>query len=376
MRDKGDHYEYIVRYVDDLLIVSSNPKDITDALESKFKLKLKNTGPIKYHLGSNFDRDSDDGTLLMSPTKYITRILDNYVRMFGESPREVITPLVKGDHPELDTTEELDADGVKKYQSLIGALQWVLTLGRLDIAAAVMTLSSFRASPCAGHLERAKRIYGYLKKMKHAAIRFRVGVPDYSAIPDEEYDWQKSIYGNIRELLPHDAPKAYGPIVIMTTYVDANLCHDFVTGKSVTGIVHLLNQTIVDYFSKKQPLVETATYGSEFMAARTATEQIMEIRTTLRYLGVNLVGSTYMFGDNKTVVDSSSKPKSRLHKRHVILSYHRVREAIAAGIIKFIFIHSELNPADILTKLWGYQQIKTKLKAMLFWKGDTADIEQ
>ena len=124
----------------------------------------------------------------MSLTKYITWMLDNYVRMFGESPREVITPLVKGDHPEVDTTEELDADGVKKYQLLIGALQWVVTLGRLDIAAAVMTLSSFRASPRAGHLERGKRIYGFLKKMKHAAIRFRVGVPDYLAIPDENYD--------------------------------------------------------------------------------------------------------------------------------------------------------------------------------------------
>ena len=108
----------------------------------------------------------------------------------------------------------------------------------------------------------------------------------------------------------------------------------------------------------------------------TATEQIMEIQTTLRYLGVNLVGPTYMFGDNETVIDSSNKPKSRLHKRHVILSYHRVRKAIAAGILKFIFIDSELNPADIPTKLWGYQQIKTKLKAMLFWEGDTADIEQ
>ena len=348
---------------------------ITDALESEFKLMLKNTCPIKYHLGSNFDRDSDDGTLLMSLTKYITWMLDNYVRMFGESPREVITPLVKGDHPEFDTTEELDANGVKKYQLLIGALQWVVTLGRLDITAAVMTLSSFRASPRAGHLERAKRIYRYLKKMKHAAIRFRVGVPDYSAILDENYAWQKSIYGDVKELLPHNAPKAYGPIVIMTTYVDANLCHDFVTSKSVTGIIHLLNQTIVDYFSKKQPLVKTATYGSEFMAAKTATEQIMEIRTSLLYLGVNQVGPTYMFRDNKTVIDSSNKPKSRLHKRHVILSYHRVREDIAAGILKFIFIDSELNPADILTKLWGYQQIKTKLKAILFWKGDTADIE-
>ena len=374
MRDRRNHYEYIVRYVDDLLIVSRKPKSITDTLESKFKLKLKNTGPIKYHLGSNFDRDSDDNTLLMSPTKYITRMLDNYMRMFGALPKEVITPLVKGDHPELDVTNELDVDGIKKYQSLIGALQWVVTLGRLDIATAVMTLSGFRAAPREGHLERAKRIFGYLRKMKHAAIRFRTGLPDYSSIPNEEYDWEKSIYGNVEERLPHDVPKAYGPPVIMTTYVDANLCHDFVTGRSVTGIIHLLNQTIVHYLSKKQSIVETATYGSEYMAARIATEQIMDIRNTLRYLGVNLIGPTYMFGDNKTVVDSSSKPKSKLHKRHVLLSYHRVREAIAAKVIKFVFIESNTNPADILSKLWGYQQIKTRLKAMLFWKGDTADI--
>ena len=122
-----------------------------------------------------------------------------------------------------------------------------MTLGRLDIAATVMTLSSFRASPRVGYLERAKRIYGYLKKMKHASIRFRVGLPDYSSIPDEEYDWKKSIYGNVEETLPYDAPKAYGPPVVMTTYVDANLCHDFVTGRSVTGIIHLLNQTIVNF---------------------------------------------------------------------------------------------------------------------------------
>ena len=100
----------------------------------------------------------------------------------------------------------------------------------------------------------------------------------------------------------------------------------------------------------------------------------MDICTTLRYLGVNLVGPTYMFGDNKTVVNTSSKPKSRLHKRHVLLSYICVREAILAKIVRFVFIDSVLNPADILSKLWGYQQVKIKLKVILFWKGDTADI--
>ncbi len=51
-----------------------------------------------------------------------------------------------------------------------------------------------------------------------------------------------------------------------------------------------------------------ATFGSEFIAERTATEQIMEMRLVLRYLGVPIGGPTYMFGDNKSVVDSSNVP--------------------------------------------------------------------
>ena len=40
----------------------------------------------------------------------------------------------------------------------------------------------------------------------------------------------------------------------------------------------MVNQTIIDSFSKKQNTVETSTYGSEFVAARTAVEQIMDLR--------------------------------------------------------------------------------------------------
>ena len=375
MRNKKDHYEYIARYVDDLAIISKNPQSIVDAFSKRYQLKLKGSGPINYHLGSDFYRDGT-GTLCMSPTKYITRMMDNYERMFGSKPKATYSsPLEKGDHPELDTSKELNDDDIKKYQSLIGALQWIITLGRLDIATAVMTMSSFRVAPRQGHLDRLKRIYGYLAKMKHGASRFRTGAPDFSAIPITEYDWERSIYGKVKELIPEDAPTPYGPLVTITTYVDANLCHDMITGRSVTGVLHLLNKSIIDYYTKKQPRVETATYGSEYMAARTATEQIMDLRTSLRYLGVNIFGPTYMFGDNSTVVNSSNTPKARLHKRHVILSFHRVREAIAAKILHFIFIPGSDNPADILSKHWGYQQISTKLKALLFWHGDTKDIQ-
>jgi hypothetical protein len=84
-----------------------------------------------------------------------------------------------------------------------------------------------------------------------------------------------------------------------------------------------------------------------------------------------------MFGDNKSVVDSSMQLHAKLHKRHkrhTMLSFHRVREAIASSIVGFFYIPGDINPADILSKHWGYSQIRERLKSLLFWKGDTADI--
>ena len=63
------------------------------------------------------------------------------------------------------------------YQSLIGSLQWAVSLGRLDITTTVMTMSGFRANPREGHLVRARRIVGFLVKFKHASLRYRTGCP-------------------------------------------------------------------------------------------------------------------------------------------------------------------------------------------------------
>ena len=65
------------------------------------------------------------------------------------------------------------------------------------------------------------------------------------------------------------------------------------------------------------------TYGSELVAAKTATEQIMDLRYTLRYLGVPIKSNSYMYGDNRSVVTSATLPHSTLSKRHDILAFHR-----------------------------------------------------
>jgi hypothetical protein len=374
MRRNDDVYEYVAVYVDDLAIAMKDPQRFVDVLTEKHKFKLKGTGSISFHLGCDFFRD-DDGTLCMAPRKYIEKMVSNYEMIFGEKPKlNVNSPLEKGDHPEIDTSEILDSQGTQQYQSLIGSLQWAVSLGRLDIATATMTLSSFRAVPRRGHLDRAKRVCSYLSKMKHGVIRFRTGIPDYSDLETIEYDWAKSVYGDINESIPHNVPEALGKPIVLTHYVDANLMHCLLTGRSVTGILHVFNQCPIDWFSKKQATVETATYGSEFVAARTCVEQIIDIRMTLRYLGVPILGKSIVFGDNKSVVDSSVKVHAKLHKRHNALSFHRVREAIAAKIIAFFHIDGKRNPADILSKHWGYSAVWPFLQPLMFWKGDTARI--
>jgi hypothetical protein len=154
MRLNGDLYEYVATYVDDLCLGMLDPKSFTDTLQKKYNFKLKGTGPIDFHLGQS----------------YVDKMIDTYVQLYGEKPKKASSPLEQNDHPEMDDSPFLRQDETQQFQSLIGAMQWAVSIGRLDIATAVMSLSSFRAMPRRGHLERAKRIYGYLRKMKEARI--------------------------------------------------------------------------------------------------------------------------------------------------------------------------------------------------------------
>ena len=120
-----------------------------------------------------------------------------------------------------------------------------------------------------------------------------------------------------------------------TTYVDTNLHHDQVTGRAITACLHIINTTPSHWNTKRQFTVETATFGSEFVAARITTDQIIDLRYTLMHLGVPVRSKSYMFGDNKSVVEIASIPTSTLAKKSTLASYHRVREGIAAGFLQF-----------------------------------------
>jgi hypothetical protein len=158
--------------------------------------------------------------MMITPTKYIDKLVKNYEKSFGMKPNTGVTsPLEKGDRPELDTSELCTTEQIAQYQSMIGALQWIVTIGHFDINTAVMTMCGFCMAPRVGHLNRLKQIYGYLLKMKHVSIRTRTEEPDYSNLPDNAHDWTYSVYGKVEELLPADSPEPLGNHVTLLHYV-------------------------------------------------------------------------------------------------------------------------------------------------------------
>ena len=188
----------------------------------------------------------------------------------------------------------------------------------------------------------------------------------------KKYDWTE-FYPNAKEEIPPvgSVPVAKGRKAKITVYVDADHAHDQVTRRSVTGILVFINNTLVRAYTKRQRTVETSTYGSELVASRIATEMVMEYRFALRSLGVEVDGPALMLGDNNAVVLNTTLPSSQLKKKHQAISYHRVREAIAARIIEFHHIPSWANYGDVMTKPVSSQVFHSMVKPILFrtsWK--------
>ena len=267
------------------------------------------------------------------------------------------------DHPETDDSPLLNPTQHQQYQQLIGMLNWLVQLGRFDIAFATSSMSRFTAAPREQHLTRVLKIWGYLKKTQTLRTHILSSPLHFENFSHKHIDndvvkQMRQEYPDATEELDNRAPKQIYPEIPMTAFVDADHAHDLVTRRSITGLIIFLGKTQICFTPKRQTSISTSTYGAEFNALRTATEEIIALRYALRSMGVQVHSPTITFGDNRGVILNTTIPDSLLKKKHVAISYHRVREAVAAGIVWTVHIKSEHNFADLLTKALRRPQFK------------------
>ena len=218
----------------------------------------------------------------------------------------------------------------------------------------VSMLSSHCALPRVGHLEAAYQVFAYLRKHSASTLVFHPVTPEPTrlhqlAASREEQDWRQ-FYADAVEQTPEGAPAARGNAIDVSAFVDADHAGNLINRRSQTGFILFCNGAPIVWYSKKQNTVESSTFGSEMLAMRSCLEAIEALRTKLRWFGVPVTGTTPVYCDNDSLVKSTTRPEAQITKKHLAISYHRIREAVAAGTIYVVKEDTKTNLADLLTK--------------------------
>jgi hypothetical protein len=165
----------------------------------------------------------------------------------------------------------LDPTRANFYQSQIEILRWCVELGRIDIITEVSMLSTYLCLPREGHLEAVFNVFAYLGLHHNARVVFD---PTYPAVDMGTFiktDW-KSMYGDVKEMIPLDAPLPHGKEVDLRLFVEYDHAGEQFTRRSRTGFVIHLNMAPIVWFSKRNPTVESSVFGAEFVEMKNGIE--------------------------------------------------------------------------------------------------------
>jgi hypothetical protein len=213
-------------------------------------------------------------------------------------------------------------------------------------------------------LEEVFHIFAYLKSHSKSALVFDHTSPVFDESRFTSCDWSE-YYPDAKEAEPPRAPELLGNAMTMTCFVDADHAGCLETRRSHTGVIIFLQKAPIIWYSKRQNTVESSTFGSEFVAMKTAVELTISLRYKVRMMGIPLDGPTNVFCDNESVFKNVTKPESTLKKKHNSIAYHKVRESVAAKIIRIAWEDGRFNLADVLTKLMAGPRLRQLISCIL-----------
>jgi hypothetical protein len=302
----------------------------------------------------------------MSPSKYAQESVSNCVKHIKEKlgqhfsvPHSAPNPFPIDYSPGEDVTEELSDDEETYFQQVIGVLQWMVEVGRIDINTKVPLPSQHLALPRVGHLQAELHIMAYLRNKHNSRMVFDATAPVMDKGQFLRQDCAK-------EAIPPNALTPRGLGVTMRMFVDSDHVGDKVSRRSRTGFLIYLNMGLVQWLSKRQSTIETSVFGEEFVAMKHGIETCRGIRYKLRMIGVPIKGPTYVFGDNMSVIHNYSKVESELKKKCNSVCYHAVRESVAMGETLAAYISTHGNPADLMTKCLSGHKGKYRVEKVLY----------
>jgi hypothetical protein len=330
-----EYYEYILLYVDNLLVISENAESVLwKEIGQHLVLWDESIGPPPQYLGGKLPEVTiRNGTKVWAfgSCQYVQsavrNVEDHLTKAREKLPYKAPTPLSSWYCLEIDVSPELGEDDAFYLHSLDGVLWWIVELGRVDTGVEVSTMSSHLALPWVGHLKELYHIFTYLKAHSNTEMVFNPVPVALDMNLFEQQDWLHLPYGceGLTKELPDNMPKPCGPSMTMQVFVDADHAGDLLTWRSWTGFIIFLNEASIYWSSKKQTSCKTSSFGSELVAMKQATNHIRGLRYKLRIMGITVDEPAYIFGHNQLVLANTTAPWSALKKKSNAIAYHFVQ---------------------------------------------------
>jgi len=247
--DGFEYYEYILVYVDDLLVLSHEPQKTMKALESFYRLKEGYAEPTRY-LGAevrrwHFPDTANKSHWALSSSKYVkeaVRNIENHLQPFNRALPKVQQPLPSNYYPELDITPLFNDEETNQFQSFISILRWIVELGCLDIYVHMVMLSLYLMNPRVGHTEALYYIFGYLKSHDRSTMVFDDVYLNWNNADFPSFEWTE-FYPHAHEDIRPNAPPQRGNPIHLNVFVDASHASNNINRRSHTGILIYANRS-------------------------------------------------------------------------------------------------------------------------------------
>jgi hypothetical protein len=226
--------------------------------------------------------------------------------------KPVDTPIVQN-HNLGKCTTHIPANK-ERYQKLVGKLIY-FSHTRPDIAYAVSIVSQFMHCPSEEHMAAVIRILRYLKSSPGKGLMF-----------------SKNNHLNI------------------DGYTDADWAGDAHDRRSTSGYFTFVGGNLVSWKSKKQKVVALSSAEAEFRGMSKGLCELLWLRRLLTEIGFPPSVEMNLFCDNKAAIAISQNPVQHDRTKHVEVDRHFIKENLEGKIVKFPFVKSESQLADMLTK--------------------------
>ena len=292
-------------------------KETKSALAAKFT--IRDLGPTSFLLGVHITRDRANRSLSLSQRQYC---IDLLARFNMSDCKPLATPMTAGLRLTKDmcpsTPDEIAYMQKVPYLNAVGALNFLATATRPDIAFTVSKLARFNSNPGIPHWTAVKHLFRYIQGTKDLRITY---APDPSSTS------------------------------LFTTWTDADYAREPHTGKSTNGYVVKIGTGAVCWASKLQGVVARSSTEAEFYGASFAGTEIKWLRELLKECGYTFDSPSPVFVDNTSTIQVLNDSVQKSNMRHITVQEYWIRDEIAKfHTISVHYCPSEEMPADLLTK--------------------------